>query len=144
MDIFEISSFSYKVADFYLPTSRMAFRQLPQEKELVCDDLAVCATRRPLVFASALTKVWLHRIDTSPYARVGGVQSLVSPSTLTDHRIKRLLDVPSPIKAQSSRFCVLGTAILMMLALVLAQVINTILVHAVTGCNLVAILEKIF
>lgn len=50
-------------AFWYLPTSRVAYRQLEQEKELACDDLAVGVTHRPLALASALTKVWLHVVD---------------------------------------------------------------------------------
>ena len=53
-------------AFFYLPTSRIAYRQLQHEKELACDDLVVQATKRPLALASALTKVWLHLVDDSP------------------------------------------------------------------------------
>ncbi len=50
-------------AFWYLPTSRVAYRQLEQEKELACDDLAVGVTHRPLALASALTKVWLQAAE---------------------------------------------------------------------------------
>jgi beta-lactamase regulating signal transducer with metallopeptidase domain len=54
-------------AFWYLPTSRAAYRQLEQDKELACDDLAVCVTHRPLALASALTKVWLQAAEgTAP------------------------------------------------------------------------------
>lgn len=42
----------------YLPTTRAAYRRLHQEKELICDDLAIRSTGQPLALASALAKVW--------------------------------------------------------------------------------------
>jgi len=121
-------------AFFYLPTSRKAYRQLQQEKELVCDDLVVRATRRPLALASALTKVWLHRIETPRYAIVGGAQLLANESTLTDYRIKRLMDAPPLPRTQPSRIRVLGTSLSIVLAFVIAQAISCILLLAVVGC----------
>ena len=50
-------------AFFYLPTSRIAYRQLHYEKELASDDLVAQSTKRPLALASALTKVWLSLVD---------------------------------------------------------------------------------
>jgi beta-lactamase regulating signal transducer with metallopeptidase domain len=118
-------------AFFYLPTSRKAYRQLQQEKELVCDDLAVRATKRPLALASALTKVWLHRIDTPACAVFGGVQPLAKEKTLTDHRIERLLDMPPLGRTQPSRIRILGTSISIVLAFALVQSISSVLLLAV-------------
>jgi beta-lactamase regulating signal transducer with metallopeptidase domain len=130
-------------AFFYLLASRMAYRQLQQEKELVCDELAVRATRRPLALASALTKVWLQKIDPPLCARVGGAQQLADGSSLIDHRIKRLLDTPPPAMVQPSHVRILSTSVSMILALALVQGINTVLLFAVMGCNLVDLLTNL-
>lgn len=64
-------------AFFYLPTTRIAYRQLQVEKELACDDLAVAMTKRPLALASALAKVWHHALGgplleaAQPFAEAG-------------------------------------------------------------------------
>jgi len=121
-------------AFFYLPTSRKAYRQLQQEKELVCDDLVVRATRRPLALASALTKVWLHRIETPQYAMMGGAQLLANGSTLTDYRIQRLMDTPPLPRTQPSRIRVLGTSLSLVLAFAVVQGVSCILLLAVVGC----------
>ena len=130
-------------AFFYLPTSQIAFRQLQQEKELFCDDLAVRTTKRPLALASALTKVWLHRIETPQYARVGGAQPLAGANTLTDHRIKRLLDAPSPVRMRSSRVRILSLSVSMILALAFLQGITSVVLLAAMGCNLLTMLGKL-
>lgn len=96
-------------AFFYLPTSRAAYRQLQWEKEMACDDRAVSLTARPLALASALTKVWLHMLD-SPCAssRLGLAQSLTNEGTNVIHgRIERLLarkegELPSQEKPKQS------------------------------------------
>ena len=121
-------------AFFYLPTSRKAYRQLQQEKELVCDDLVVRATKRPLALASALTKVWLHRIETPPYAMMGGAQLLANGSTWTDYRIQRLMDAPPLPKTLPSRLHVLSTSLSIVLAFVVAQGISCFLLLAMLGC----------
>lgn len=64
-------------AFFYLPTTRIACRQLQVEKELACDDLAVAVTKRPLALASALAKVWYYALGgpileaAQPFAEAG-------------------------------------------------------------------------
>jgi len=128
---------------FYLPTSRKAYCQLQQEKELICDDLAVHATKRPLALASALTKVWLHRIDTPLCAVIGGVQLLAEGRTLTDYRINRLLDAPPLISIQPSRIRILGTSISIVLAFACVQGISSILLLAVMNCNPLALFGKL-
>jgi beta-lactamase regulating signal transducer with metallopeptidase domain len=75
-------------AFFYLPTSRIAYRQLHCEKELASDDLVAQSTDRPLALASALTKVWLSLVDDSP-SKI--VQTLVGRGESIAHRVDRLL-----------------------------------------------------
>ncbi len=89
-------------AFFYLPTSRTVYRQWHCEKELACDDLAAQATQGPLALASALTKVWLHLVDSPPVTLVqslaGGGKSMIS-------RIDRLLSKREPTRRrQGLRF----------------------------------------
>lgn len=60
-------------AFWYLPTSRAAYHQLEQDKEVACDDLAVEITHRPLALASALTKVWLQGVENTPSTSSYGV-----------------------------------------------------------------------
>ena len=78
-------------AFFYLPTSWVAYRQLQQEKELACDDLAIGVTRRPLGLASALAKVWQQALGGPP---LRPAQPLVEPGEILESRITRLLDAP--------------------------------------------------
>ena len=55
-------------AFFYLPTSWAAYRQLSHEKELICDDLAIGSTHRPLALASALAR-FLANVNHENLAR---------------------------------------------------------------------------
>jgi Zn-dependent protease with chaperone function len=77
-------------AFFYLPTSRIAYRQLHYEKELASDDLVAQATKRPLALASALTKVWLSLVDDAPSQLV---QTLLQRRESIADRVDRLLDM---------------------------------------------------
>jgi beta-lactamase regulating signal transducer with metallopeptidase domain len=77
-------------AFFYLPTSRIAYRQLHDEKELASDDLVAQATNRPLALASALTKVWLSLVDDAPSQLV---QTLLQRRESIAERVDRLLDM---------------------------------------------------
>jgi beta-lactamase regulating signal transducer with metallopeptidase domain len=77
-------------AFFYLPTSRIAYRQLHDEKELASDDLVAQATKRPLALASALTKVWLSLVDDAPSQLV---QTLLQRRESIADRVDRLLDM---------------------------------------------------
>lgn len=78
-------------AFFYLPTSWLAYGQLQREKELACDEQAAQCTHRPLALAGALTKVWLHALDSSSLARSSLVQSLMQAKESLQGRIERLL-----------------------------------------------------
>src|SRR5258708_1755873 len=75
-------------AFFYLPTSRIAYRQLQQEKELACDDLAVRVTNRPLALASALAKVWNELVSEPTF---GIAQAFADRNDLIETRITRLM-----------------------------------------------------
>lgn len=78
-------------AFWYLPTSRVAYRQLEQEKELACDDLAVSVTHRPLALASALTKVWLHVVESTTRPSCELVHHLEGTRPQIVERIERLM-----------------------------------------------------
>lgn len=76
-------------AFFYLPTTRVAYRQLLADKEMACDDLAVVATGRPLALASALAKVWHQAVgDPAP----GMAPAFAGPERRIEERIERLMD----------------------------------------------------
>ena len=81
-------------AFFYLPTSRIAYRQFHYEKELVCDELVAQTTRRPLALASALTKVWLFLVDDPPSTLM---QTLLDRGESISDRVDRLLGMRRPI-----------------------------------------------
>jgi beta-lactamase regulating signal transducer with metallopeptidase domain len=122
-------------AFFYIPTSWIVYRQLQQEKEVICDDLAVEVTHRPLALASALTKVWLHTVETPDFARVGGAQLLAEPNASIHGRIQRLVnehDTAAHIHRTSPMTFHAGVAALM--ALQMAQGVNFIIVLILAGC----------
>ena len=79
-------------AFFYLPTSQQAYQQLRSEREIVCDDLVVAATNRPLALASALMKVWLHLGEQSSSSLAS---SLLEPNQPIERRVHRLLSYTS-------------------------------------------------
>lgn len=110
-------------AFWYVPTSRLAWRQLRQEQEFACDDRAVRLTGRPLALASALAKVW-HAGVALPAQ--GYVPALLDDQAALEVRIARLTALPgggdqppaavhadtAPLLAASTRY----TAILLTLA----------------------------
>lgn len=116
-------------AFFYLPTSRMAYRQFCQEKELACDDQVVSMTQRPLALASALTKVWLYLAEHPHASYAPLTQALVGSGEQITHRVDRLLAVqPGATHREPSSFSpatcllvvglaslVVGTSIVLML-----------------------------
>jgi beta-lactamase regulating signal transducer with metallopeptidase domain len=114
-------------AFFYLPTSRIAYRQLHYEKELASDDLVAQATKRPLALASALTKVWLSLVDDTP-SRL--VQTLVERRESMTDRVDRLLDMQNQTEGKPPRgfFSLgVGTSISVVLMNILASLIFTVL-----------------
>ena len=79
-------------AFFYMPTSWLAYRQLQQEKELACDELAATHTHRPLALAGALAKVWLQTLDSSSGVSSNSLaQPLLQAKVAIQERIERLL-----------------------------------------------------
>lgn len=114
---------------FYLPTSRIAYRQFIHEREVACDDVAVLATHQPLALASALTKMWLHRVNQPPSL----VQSLTGVNKALISRIERLLGMKTPL--QSSRITFLSRNVMASLGIVLAVFIaNLALMWVLTVC----------
>ncbi len=131
-------------AFFYLPTCHIAYRQLQQEKEFACDDLAVGVTRRPLALASALAKVWQNAIVGPSFLAVfGAAQSLFTGEKVTHRRIERLLSF-SPMKTptQTSRSQTLGAKVFALGMLFVVQCVNVVIMIALMGHNPLVLLEK--
>lgn len=76
-------------AFFYLPTSRLAYRQLQADKELASDDLAVRVTEQPLALASALAKVWQQAVD---HPALSAAQAFTEEGPGLEQRIERLIE----------------------------------------------------
>jgi beta-lactamase regulating signal transducer with metallopeptidase domain len=131
-------------AFFYLPTSRAAYRQLQHEKELVCDDLVVRVTKRPLALASALAKVWLHAAETPPFAQFGAAQPLVERGLPINTRIERLLARPDTTQAHHSRIVTLSFSAIVLLILFAVQGMNLLIVLSLMHCNPLALLNTLF
>ncbi len=132
----------------YLPTSWAAHRQLQQEKELACDDLAVQITGRPLALASALTKVWHPALTRSS---VSLAQPFAGRSGSIEGRIERLLTRPALAPDQSipssetdrqrgRAVAIAGSALAMLIAV---QGANAIALLAPMGCGPAAALAKL-
>lgn len=116
-------------AFWYLPTSRVAYRQLEQDKEFACDDLAVDVTHRPLALASALTKVWLQVVDGAAATTFELAHHLEGTQPQIVERVERLMvkrtSSPAVISAPSgvsvlSALGAIETAILLLLFSVMA------------------------
>ncbi len=123
-------------AFFYLPTSRIAYRQLQCEKELACDDLVVSATHRPLALASALAKVWLHAVEPSRLGRISMAQSIEGAGESLKGRIERLLTLSgSPDSTIQPHAGPLPIGISMVMSLLMLQTVSTILMLLVMGCG---------
>ena len=132
-------------AFFYLPTSRVAYHQLQQEKEFACDEMAVEVTHRPLALASALTKVWLHAVEEPQLVRIGKAQALVEPKTLITGRIERLLtSCSSKTPLQSSCGVSFALNALIVTILFALQAVNMIVMFSLMGCNPLALLLRLF
>lgn len=128
-------------AFFYLPTSRIAYRQLQHEKELACDDLVVSATQRPLALASALAKVWLHAVEPPRLARSSTAQAIEGAGESLNGRIERLLAVPGPSQSMmQSRTGRLLPGISTVMFLLMVQAVSTMLMLFVMGCGSVVML----
>ncbi|MHB8732077.1 MAG: M56 family metallopeptidase [bacterium] len=105
-------------AFFYLPTSRLAYRQLQADKELASDELAVGVTERPLALASALAKVWQQALGDPA---LGAAQAFANEGSWIEQRIARLVDgkKPKPVapSAPGGGFSLGASALLGLLAL---------------------------
>jgi Zn-dependent protease with chaperone function len=132
-------------AFFYVPTSWSAYRQLQQEKELACDDLAVGATHRPLALASALAKVWQHAVGGAPFAQCGAAQHLVGEDESINDRIERLLARPGPtVSGQRTPIGTLAMSLPALIGLLLLEVANVVFVLALMGCGPALLLGRLF
>jgi len=80
-------------AFFYLPTSRLAYRQLQVDKELASDELAVGVTERPLALASALAKVWQQALGDPA---LSAAPAFADDGAWIEQRIARLVDGTTP------------------------------------------------
>jgi beta-lactamase regulating signal transducer with metallopeptidase domain len=127
----------------YLPTTWIAYRQLQQEKELACDDLAIGATDRPLALASALAKVWHETLAGG--ATFGLAQPLAGTATRIEGRIERLLALPVPASpASRSRLVILGAGVGMVAVLLLLETIDITLMLGPMGCGPLSWLGRLF
>jgi BlaR1 peptidase M56 len=132
-------------AFFYMPASRIVYQQLRQEKELVCDEMAVGVTQRPLALASALTKVWLHAVDGSWLPRWGLAQPLLEVGGVFHRRIERLLALDrSVVDSQSVGAVNLGMSLSAFVASLLVQAGNLLIILALIGCTPLVFLGKLF
>ena len=132
-------------AFFYLPTSWAAYRQLQQEKELACDDLAAGATHRPLALASALAKVWQHAVEGPRFARLGTAQSLTGVDESINDRIERLLATPQPLpRTAPVRIGMLSGSIAALVGLLVLEAANVAIMLALMGCGPALLLGKLF
>lgn len=134
-------------AFFYLPTSWLAYRQLQQEKESACDDLAVGVTKRPLALASALAKVWQQSVaefGTSPVV----AQHLTGGNEAIEDRITRLLAVPEPALAPAgtwsrSQLEALGVGASGLGSMLALQAATVTVMLALMGCGPIALLGRL-
>ncbi len=132
-------------AFFYVPTSWAAYRQLQQEKELACDDLAVGATHRPLAMASALAKVWQHAVGGAQFAQFGTAQHLVGEGESINDRIERLLTTPGPVVSrQRSRIGTVAMSLPALVGLLLLEAANVAFMLALMGCGPALLLGRLF
>ena len=132
-------------AFFYLPTSWTAYRQLQQEKELACDELAVGATRRPLALASALGKVWQHAVEGPRFAYLASAQSLTGVGQSINSRIERLLAAPRPLAGTApGRAGMVSASIAALVGLLALEAANVAVMLALMGCGPALFLGKLF
>ncbi len=120
-------------AFFYLPSSQRAFRQIQQDKELACDELAVSVTGRPLALASALAKVWQQSLSLPTFT---AAQPLLEPGTAIEGRIERLLaSSGATTRSQSSDSATLSVGGLLAIGLILTLGLSIVIVTEAMGCG---------
>jgi Zn-dependent protease with chaperone function len=117
----------------YLPTSRLAYRQLRDAQELACDDLATEVTGQPIELASALTKVWLHRLSSS----IGqeSVSALTGTGEQMEGRIRRLFTPEVSPQHDAPTWMPQLTQGLILLCLFLLGLLNTLMILRLMGCG---------
>lgn len=126
----------------YFPTSWIAYRQLQQEKEPACDDLAVGATRRPLALASALGKVWQQALGVPA---LGAAQPFVATGKAIEGRIERLLAAPAPAAGKPrSHLIAFGIGASALAGILVVEAANVALLLAPMGCGPMWALGKLF
>lgn len=131
-------------AFFYLPTSRVAYWQLQREKELICDELTVRVTQRPLALASALAKVWVHATETPHAVQFGAAQPLAERGEALSVRIERLLAHQTTRNAQQSRIVTFNMSLIVMLILFVVQGVNSCIIFSLMNCHHLALLGPLF
>jgi hypothetical protein len=132
-------------AFFYLPASRRIYRQMQMEKELMCDQQVVQKTHRPLALASALTKVWLHAVESIETPQLHMAQPLTGRHAEIKMRVERLLSLSSASRAKVGQMerrepgevAMLGTSFCL-------QGITILLVMILMGCIPLFLLDKLF
>ena len=126
----------------YLPTNWAAYGQLQREKEPACDDLAIRATNRPLALASALAKVWHHRLGGPSLV---AAQPLVETGDAIEQRIERLLAAPDAATARpQSRALALSVGTSALVGLFALEAANVAVMLAPMGCGPISTLGKLF
>lgn len=133
-------------AFFYFPTSRLAYQQVQQEKELICDELTAQVTRRPLSLASALTKVWLHTTEAPVRSPWESAQHLADRHVPMQKRIERLLKPPFSERAslQELPSGKLAWQLLLFLTIIGMGIINISTVLTLMGCSPETLLATLF
>jgi len=117
----------------YLPTSRLTYQQLRDAQELACDDLATQVTRQPLELASALTKVWLHRLHDS--AQHQSVPALTGTASQMEGRIRRLFTPAVPAQQDASAWMPLLSRCCILFCLLLLGLFNILIILNLMGCG---------
>jgi Zn-dependent protease with chaperone function len=117
----------------YLPTSHLAYQQLRHGQELACDDLAAQVTRQPMELASALTKVWLHRLSDERGQEA--IPVLTGTGAQMEGRIRRLFTPAVPLQDDAPIFLPSLTTGLILLSLFLLGLLNTLMILHLMGCG---------
>jgi len=121
-------------AFFYLPTSRAAYHSLQREKELMCDDLAISVTQRPLDLASALAKVWLNTVEGPDLSPGYIAQSLVGAGETINRRIERLMAAKERVLRHRSQRLAFQIKALTFCILLIVQWINVAILFELMRC----------
>ena len=117
----------------YLPTSRLTYLQFRDAQELACDDLAAQVTQQPLSLASALTKVWLHRLHDQVLPP--SVSALTGTSEQMEGRIRRLFTPAFSIQQDASILLPWLTRGTLLFCLFLLGLLNTVMMLNLMGCG---------